>query len=136
MIINFVVMGQPQGKARPRFANGRVYTPKATKDYEEKVKKAYLTAANGYGGYGFGDKPVILKITAFLKKAKSNKRICATTKPDLDNIVKAVLDGLNGVAFFDDKQVIGINAIKLYCCSSEAVPYLEVSITDGTGTGI
>lgn len=129
-MISFKVYGQPKGKARPRFANGRVYTPKATKDYEAKIKKAYLTVSNGYS---FGDKPVRISITAFFKKAKSNKGIYAIKKPDLDNIVKAVLDGLNGVAFDDDKQVICIDAIKLYCCGSENVPCMKVSVTDGTG---
>ena len=35
-------------------------------------------------------------------------------RPDLDNIIKSVLDGLNGHAFKDDGQVVGIHAVKLY----------------------
>lgn len=39
MTISFKVSGQPQGKARPRFVNGHIYTPKCTKIYEADVKK-------------------------------------------------------------------------------------------------
>ena len=35
-------------------------------------------------------------------------------KPDIDNYVKAILDALNGVAFRGDKQIISLNAKKLY----------------------
>lgn len=35
-------------------------------------------------------------------------------KPDVDNILKAVLDGLNGVAYEDDKQVVTARASKAY----------------------
>lgn len=62
-----------------------------------------------------------------MQRAKSNKRQHATTKPDIDNIIKAVLDGLNGVAFKDDKQVTSIKATKFYCSYNEP-PYLEVRI--------
>lgn len=48
MTISFKVIGQPQSKARPRFANGHIYTPKGTKVYEADVKKAYLAVAQGY----------------------------------------------------------------------------------------
>ena len=48
MTISFKVIGQPQGKARPRFANGHIYTPKGTKVYEADVRKAYLAVAQGY----------------------------------------------------------------------------------------
>lgn len=38
----------------------------------------------------------------------------ATKKPDADNIAKAVLDGLNGVAFVDDSQVVALMVKKTY----------------------
>ena len=51
-------------------------------------------------------------------KAKREKaiawEIAPQTKPDLDNVVKAVLDGLNGVAYADDKQVTRLQIEKLY----------------------
>ena len=132
-MISFKVYGQPQGKARPRFANGRVYTPKATKGYEAKIKKAYLTAADSYGGYSFGDEPVRISITAFFKKAKSNKGIYAIKKPDIDNIAKIVLDGLNGIAYNDDSQVIYISAAKVYGDEYDDAPSIYVEVENGRG---
>ena len=37
-----------------------------------------------------------------------------TSKPDIDNLIKGVLDGLNGVAYKDDMQVVKISARKQY----------------------
>lgn len=127
-IVKFVVYGKPQGKARPRFSNGRVYTPTATKEYERQVEAAYITAANGYK---FADKPVNVSITAYLKRAKSNRREFATSKPDVDNVAKAILDGLNGVAFDDDKQVVCLTINKVYCKSSSDLPRTIVVLTGG-----
>ncbi len=125
MIVDFVVYGQPQGKARPRFTKqGHVYTPKTTQDYERSIRQSYITAANGYT---CGDNALSVSITAYIQRAKSNKRKHATTKPDIDNIIKAVLDGLNGVAFKDDKQVTSVKASKSYCDYGQA-PYLTVQI--------
>ena len=36
-----------------------------------------------------------------------------TTRPDIDNLVKNVLDALNGVAWEDDNQVAVLYAIKV-----------------------
>lgn len=33
-------------------------------------------------------------------------------RADVDNLVKTVLDGLNGAAFEDDRQVVNIKAFK------------------------
>ena len=37
-----------------------------------------------------------------------------TKKPDIDNIMKIVLDALNGVAYYDDSQVCRVNFMKMY----------------------
>lgn len=35
-------------------------------------------------------------------------------KPDVDNVLKAVLDALNGVAYKDDSRVVHVAASKFY----------------------
>ena len=37
-----------------------------------------------------------------------------TKKPDVDNIAKAILDSLNGIAYRDDSQIVELNMKKLY----------------------
>ncbi len=52
--------------------------------------------------------------------------ILPTKKPDLDNIAKAILDALNGIAYHDDSCVTEVTVRKLY---SED-PRVEVELTD------
>ena len=53
-----------------------------------------------------------------------------TVKPDLDNIVKAALDGIEGAVYVSDKQVTSIKARKMYCHPDRgAVLYMAVSWT-------
>lgn len=49
------------------------------------------------------------------KKAQASVgKIVPDTKPDTDNIAKAVLDALNGVAYKDDSQVTELSVRKRY----------------------
>lgn len=61
--------------------------------------------------------PVRLKVDVYLPLAKSTPTSLTSApnvrKPDLDNVVKLVLDALNGVAWEDDQQVNCIFAKKL-----------------------
>ena len=58
--------------------------------------------------------PVSLHIVVYKQLPKGKKRDEPfTTKPDIDNIIKCVMDGLTGVAYEDDKQVVQIVAQKL-----------------------
>jgi Holliday junction resolvase RusA-like endonuclease len=50
--------------------------------------------------------------------------ISPTGKPDIDNIIKAVSDALNGTVWIDDSQVIQILSQKVY---SES-PGLKISV--------
>lgn len=123
MYHTFTIEGIPQGKERARTVRntyGRVmtYTPRKTRDYEKLVSMAY-----GYGPR-FQDNPVSITILAVFPIPKSyskkRKELCLSgaelpkTKPDLDNIAKAILDGLNGIAYNDDKQVAQLCVTKRY----------------------
>ena len=57
----------------------------------------------------------------------------ALVVPDLDKITRALLDGLNGIAYADDKQVIGLVATKGYASPLErpGVDARVVAIEDG-----
>lgn len=129
MKVEFVVYGKPQGKARPRFSrrSNSVYTPKATQMYEKQIAKAYIEAS---GGYTFGDKPVEIWITAILSKAKTSKKEYPTIKPDIDNIQKAVFDGLNGIAYNDDKQILTAVIHKTFCKLDGEEPKLLITVME------
>lgn len=115
----FTVSGDPQGKARPRFVNGRVYTPQRTRDYEAEVRQAYMQtfkALNPIPG------AVRLEVQADFRVPKSGKHQPASwclKRPDADNIAKAVLDALNGIAFADDAQVCDVRVVKRWADESQ-----------------
>lgn len=111
MTITFTVPGKPFGKQRPKGTKtGRHYTPKKTVDYEKKIKACYALQ----GGQHF-EGAVFVGVTAYMPIPKNTTKkeralieagkLLPTKKPDVDNVLKVVLDALNGVAYDDDKQV-------------------------------
>lgn len=89
------IQGHPVAKERPRKgAAGNFYTPKSTKDYEERV--AWLVRASR----GRVDGPCEVFIRAY---ARGNR-------PDLDNIAKVILDGIQkGAGFENDRDVVRLD---------------------------
>ena len=114
--IAFAIPGKPFAKQRPRATRqGRVYTPAETVSFERQVgtiAKAHFTAPlTG---------PLRLTVIATFEPAASlsaRKREAMigtyhTQRPDTDNCAKAVMDGLNRIAWADDAQVAEIVARK------------------------
>ena len=122
-MIEFEVIGKPQGKARPRINTftKRAYTPKKTLDYEEEVRQAFKWR---YGNIEPLECPLQACIYAIFEVPKSYSKkkraeileneFVYTKKPDGDNIAKAILDSLNGLAFKDDAQIADLRVVKLY----------------------
>ena len=128
---DFEIPGEPVAKARPRMSsrNGvnRVYTPSKSVNFEQLVGFAF---ASKYKNHIPTKKPVKIKIMCFYsfpnrltkKKEDTIKWFMVDNdmpyprakKPDVDNLIKSVLDGLNSIAFEDDKQVFEITAGKYY----------------------
>lgn len=137
--VHLTIFGEPIGKQRPRFnsRSNTVYTPDKTLDYEEFIKAAY---SRYYGSeIAFNDELLCVSISAYMsipnnmpkyKRELINKdRLLPSRKPDIDNIVKIILDGLNKVAYTDDKQVAMLMASKHYAKESEQ-SRVEISITE------
>lgn len=59
-----------------------------------------------------------------MPKPRTVKRNRPSVPPDLDKLIRAVLDGLTAVAYLDDGQVTEISAIKIYA----AQPYCEITV--------
>jgi len=137
--ISFTVPGEPRGKGRPRATrmgnNIRLYTDAKTASYENLVALACQQAMQAASQPPLTG-ALALSVFAYVGIPKSTSKakrqemaaglIRPTKKPDLDNIIKAVLDGLNGVAFADDVQIVSIIAEKMYAPNE---PRLLVSVS-------
>ncbi|MBR6337376.1 MAG: RusA family crossover junction endodeoxyribonuclease [Ruminococcus sp.] len=136
MTITFTVPGKPEGKQRPRGTkSGRHYTPKKTVEYEKKVKACYVIQ----GGKHF-EGAVFVGVTAYVAIPKSTTKKqralieagkkLPEKKPDVDNILKIVLDALNGVAYDDDKQVTSSFPRKRYAYGDHKTECIVVTIRE------
>lgn len=139
MPVKFEVLGVPVGKGRPRFSTQggfvRAITPEKTANYETLVKLAYRQECGEIEPYE-RDIPLAAYITAYfpIPKSASKKkreemlcgRVMHTHKPDCDNIVKAILDALNGIAYYDDSQIAQIHVGKYYSDQ----PRVEITICE------
>lgn len=122
--IQFEVPGEPFAKQRPRATKkGRyitIYTPRETKNYEEKVRKYYNRSYRGVmlDGDITVDVEGIFSIPKSVSKKKANdiliNKLPHTKKPDCDNMAKVCLDALNGLAYPDDAQINRLNISKEY----------------------
>ena len=127
--IEFFVPGAPVGKGRPRAvrrgAGVVMFTPGKTADYEALVAATAAAAlACDALAHQLLDGPLeaVLEMRfpapASWSKAKRARALAGaewhTSKPDADNVAKAILDACNGVVFRDDAQVVVLIATKAF----------------------
>lgn len=141
----FVVEGDPVPKGRHRTGRNRKtgnvihYTPKRTEEFERVVALCCKSACNAMRKewdilFPMID-PVSVEIAVFVpvpeswsmkrtKEAENGKHLPGT-RPDLDNYAKSIIDGINGIAFRDDGQIVDLVVRKRYSIT----PRISVSIT-------
>lgn len=140
-----VPVAQPRIKATAIKGRARVYTPSTIGKGDDKrphpiaAFKATLrmAATEAYSGPPL-DGP--LRVDVLLVFPRQSSKIWKTrdmpryrhvTKPDRDNLDKAVLDGLKGLLFVDDCQVCS-GEIDKWHASGDEQPHCEIVITDLT----
>jgi crossover junction endodeoxyribonuclease RusA len=92
MMVHFVIRGRPVPLQRSRTSTGRHYLPRRSRDYRVLVQAEWMAA----GRPALGATPFTL----------SARFYGANPRADLDNLAKAILDALNGLAYADDSQLV------------------------------
>jgi Holliday junction resolvase RusA-like endonuclease len=117
---------QPRVKACRRGNHAGVYTPKVADDWKSIIRGA---ADKSWAGVQL-DGPVAVKLLFYLPRPKAHHRangelkadapVWHPSKPDLDNLEKAVLDALTNLGIWrDDGQVCSVEKQKVYVGASQ-----------------
>lgn len=141
-VFELIVHGEPIAKGRPKFRSvttkaghtfGSAYTPAKTRKYEDIIRKTAIERWNG---------APVLKDVALCVRADfyrsipaswSKKKqaaalagiLCPLSKPDAENLFKSVADGMNGVIYHDDAQIVEMACAKHY----GAEPRVEITVS-------
>ena len=117
-----ILQGQPRSLGRPRGTRtGRQYTAPKDREYQATHLAALGESPKAITG------PIRIQMIFISKrpqrlqgKKHSDSRIWKPTKPDLDNMIKMVLDILTKWGIWqDDNQVVSIQAEDYYCGKHE-----------------
>ena len=97
-----------------------MYDPPSSRDYKKHVKEV----AKEYAPSELLETPLHVRMTfskqylrSWTKKQRANAEdgiLLPTTKPDIDNLSKGIMDALNGVIWKDDSQVVELLLSKIY----------------------
>jgi len=113
MTYTFTIPVNPVAKGRPRFRKGKKpYTPTTTKTYEAHVAAAALEAKlpKMQGA-------IIIKAAFYVEPQRGGRA-------DLDNYIKALLDGLKN--HFNDNDVCGLNCTRIAVPKGEGKTNVEI----------
>lgn len=112
MDLSFFVDAEPRAKQSFRYAKGGGFTPARIKAWQGEVGWAGQRAMSAAGFVG----PMQGNLTLELIFVLGNLR-----RIDLDNLSKAVQDGLNEIVYVDDKQNIRLVIDKFVCRTRQGV---------------
>ena len=127
-MIKFTVFGEPVAQARPRVTRYGAYDLPKCKTYKEQVA---LTAKVAMRGLLPSQGPIACHIHVYRgipkswsrakREAARSGKLLPTSRPDADNYLKGIMDGLKGVAWLDDSQVVRVVCEKAYSEQPRAV---------------
>lgn len=129
MSMTFNLEPVAKGRARSGVSWGGkhvTYTPAKTRSYELAVKTIARMLWRGPLLLG----PVELDVAFYVRRPLKLTRRCPVVKPDLDNLVKAVKDSLNGIVWKDDCQIVKLSAVKAYNINDENRAYFVVEVKE------
>ena len=123
-MIRLIIPGEVVPQLRPKFSRKggfiQVYDPAKCRDYKDHVRKLAMQQYKGkpiegpvavkilvhrYTPQSFGKTKIAMALAGALRP---------TTKPDLDNLCKGIVDALKGIVWRDDAQIVKLEIEKWY----------------------
>ncbi len=122
--IQFEVYGDPQPKGSMHsFGNGYVVHTNKSKQWEKEITEQIM-----YHDDLFLE-AVEVRLTFYIRRPKTVlNRMYPHVSPDLDKLVRAVLDAITNVLIKDDGQVVSLIAKKFYIVSDNELPGVIISV--------
>lgn len=127
--VTVTILGRPQAKGRPRFSGtGHAYTPTRTRDAEE-LMQGFMRQACSKPLEG----PLSLEVSFCFRRPNSWSKAQReavdegyeepwyTGRPDVENLLKLLLDAGNGILWVDDAQIVKADVCKVYSDENETV---------------
>lgn len=121
----------PHPKQRPRFDKntGKVYNPVSNIEAEKRILDAFRTTYPKH--IPWENCKIIMTVHFYFNEnSKHNSGEYHTNRPDIDNLIKTVMDALNGVAYKDDGLICNITATKHYSDEQGIIVILEKAMED------
>lgn len=122
--------GSPVAMGRPRMGKFGTYTPPKSSKYMKDQVAALVDQIEAPL-----DGPVKVCVTfvhkrpqRLQKKSSPESRILKTTRPDLDNLVKMVLDILTNSGMWNDDNQVTSLVCEDYFCGKNEEPHTQFSI--------
>jgi Holliday junction resolvase RusA-like endonuclease len=117
---SFTIPGEPVAQGRPRFSTFNRFPvaidPKESREFKSKAA-FFAKQANFYRDDG----PLKIVARFYFKRPKyadgkkfSTGAIACFRRPDIDNAIKCLFDGIRGIIYRDDSQVCKVLAMKFY----------------------
>ena len=145
MALSMFVPGipRPQGSMRAFLAGGKARIRHADHDGLAVWRAAISTMATDlWGNHAALDEPVAVGAIFYLPRPASapKRRIYPDRQPDLDKLLRAVLDSLEGIVLANDARVVSATIAKLYAYDEptgariSVAPLAAVQDVPGPGT--
>lgn len=133
-VLSFAVHAdpEPQGSARAFVVGGGRAVVTSDNPHLKRYRRAIALAATLALPASWAPLagPVVVYVKFTIKRPASvsaKKRPTPMVRPDLDKLLRAALDGLTGIAYVDDAQVVALTTLKVY--GDEGVT--EITVTEG-----
>lgn len=140
MRVEVVIPGEPVGQGRPRFARRgahvTAYDPPKSRDWKSGARACMMAALPDPSRLAF-PAGTALEVTVHAvfsrplgsySKREPKGREVKITRPDTENVVKAILDAGTGTLWHDDSQVWRLTAWKEIGAQEEA-PFVRLTVT-------